>query len=546
MTYYFEDQLIEPGGRYDFSYTRNGQATLFVNKMLDRDVGMYEAVATNEHGEARQRVRLDIAEYPEFITRPEETIIMIRRSGRLEARVIGVPYPEIKWYKDWQPLAPSSRIKILFREPDTHILQINDAICKDEGLYSISARNVAGSISNSVMIHIEESEQEYGYLTYSKGRDIKPKNKPLGDFYDIGDELGRGTQGITYHAVERLTGRNYAAKIMHGKSDLRPFMNNEIEIMNALNHRKLIRLYDAFTTDRSLTLITELYTSEGMKLDSLTLKFRAGGGELLDNLTKQPYLTESEVAGYIRQLLWGLEHMHDQNIAHLGLTVTHPGGDDLKICDFGLSRRLAYGKLASLDYVTLAASYQILYVSSLPLGMPEYVAPEVANGDGVGLPADMWSVGIIIIPPPDGKWEFHEDWWSKISAEAKDFIKLLLVYQSEGRMDVHVALRHPWLNFSDKMPASQYKINTDGLRNYYDSWRDWYHNASCRSWYRRRPLSGAFTHPSRMVYPPGHVYTPEPTPERTLREPKEPRTWEDRVPSREPLDYEVGNFKSES
>jgi hypothetical protein len=80
--------------------------------MLDRDVGEYEAVATNEHGEARQRVKLEIAEYPEFIKRPEETIIMTRRSGRIEARVIGVPYPEIKWYKDWQPLASSSRIKV--------------------------------------------------------------------------------------------------------------------------------------------------------------------------------------------------------------------------------------------------------------------------------------------------------------------------------------------------------------------------------------------------------------------------------------------------
>lgn len=80
--------------------------------MLDRDVGIYEAVATNEHGEARQRVRLEIAEYPEFIKRPDETIIMIRRSGRLEARVSGVPSPEIKWYKDWQPLAQSSRIKV--------------------------------------------------------------------------------------------------------------------------------------------------------------------------------------------------------------------------------------------------------------------------------------------------------------------------------------------------------------------------------------------------------------------------------------------------
>lgn len=80
--------------------------------MLERDVGTYEAVATNEHGEARQRVHLEIAEYPEFIRRPDVLTIIQRQSGRLEARVIGVPTPDIKWYKDWQPLAPTSRIKV--------------------------------------------------------------------------------------------------------------------------------------------------------------------------------------------------------------------------------------------------------------------------------------------------------------------------------------------------------------------------------------------------------------------------------------------------
>ncbi|XP_049802568.1 obscurin isoform X4 [Schistocerca nitens] len=537
MTYYFNDEIIEMGGRYDSSYTRNGQATLFINRMLDRDVGMYEAVATNEHGEARQRVRLDIAEYPTFIKRPEETIVMLRKSGRLEARVTGVPYPEIKWYKDWQPLTASSRIKIQFREPDTCILVINDAINKDEGLYSISARNVAGSVSSSAMIRIEESEQEYGYLTYSKGRNIKPKAKPFEDLYDIGNELGRGTQGVTYHAVERLTGRNYAAKIMHGKSDLRPFMNNELDILNVLNHPKIIRLHDAYEARNSLTLVTEL----------------AGGGELLTNLTKERYITESDIAGYIRQLLWGLEHMHDQNIAHLGLTVgdlliSHQGGDDLKICDFGLSRRINFGKLASLDY-----------------GMPEFVAPEVVNGDGVSTSADMWSVGIITyillsgISPfrgvndretltriKEGKWEFIEEWFSKLSMEARDFISKLLVYQVDGRMDVKAALKHPWLLRADKMPADEYQITTDRLKIYYDSYRDWYNNASCRTWYRRKPLAGAFSHPSRMVYPPGHIYTPEPTPEPQRRESKERRTWEDHVPSREPIDYEIGMPKSES
>lgn len=34
MTYYFNDELIEPGGRFDMSYTRNGQATLFINKYV--------------------------------------------------------------------------------------------------------------------------------------------------------------------------------------------------------------------------------------------------------------------------------------------------------------------------------------------------------------------------------------------------------------------------------------------------------------------------------------------------------------------------------
>lgn len=56
-------------------------------------------------------------------------------------------------------------------------------------------------------------------------------------------------------------GRNYAAKIMHGKSDLRPFMNNELEFLNLLNHPKIIRLQDAYETDRTLTLIIELYPS---------------------------------------------------------------------------------------------------------------------------------------------------------------------------------------------------------------------------------------------------------------------------------------------
>jgi hypothetical protein len=276
--------------------------------MLERDVGIYEAVATNEHGEARQRVRLDIADYPRFLQRPEEIFIMTRRSGRIEARITGVPYPEIKWFKDWQPLAESSRVKLIFYEPDTCVLLLTDAIMKDQGLYSVSARNIAGSISSSAMVHVDDNEEDYNFNSNHRTPYVRSRQKPFNDFYDIGDELGRGTQGITYHAVERHTGRNFAAKIMHGKNELRPFMFNEMDIMNSLSHRKLIRLQDAFDTKKSLTLILEL----------------AAGGELVkDSMLRRDFYTERQVANYMYQILLGIDHMHSRSIGHMGLTVSY-------------------------------------------------------------------------------------------------------------------------------------------------------------------------------------------------------------------------------
>lgn len=307
MQYFFNGAPIESGGRFAWSYTRNGQATLFINRMLERDAGEYEAVATNEHGCARQKVRVEIAEYPRFIQRPNEVHIMTRRSGRLEAKIVGVPLPEIRWYKDWQAVAETSRLKMIFYEPDTYVLLITDAMKKDEGLYSVSARNVAGSITASAMVHIEDNEEDYIFNSNHRTPYVRSRQKPFyTDIYDIGDELGRGTQGITYHAVERATGRNFAAKIMHGRYDLRPFMFNELDIMNSLNHRKLIRLYDAYDSPKSLILIEEL----------------ASGGELVrDHLLHRDFYTERIVANFIYQGLQGLEHMHTRSIGHMGLNV---------------------------------------------------------------------------------------------------------------------------------------------------------------------------------------------------------------------------------
>lgn len=410
-------------------------------------------------------------------------------------------------------------------------------------------------------VHVEENEDQYIYKTHVRNPYVRSKPKHHDDLYDIGDELGRGTQGITYHAVERASGNNYAAKIMHGKSEVRPFMNNELEIMNHLNHRKLIRLHDAYDHDNTLTLILEL----------------AAGGELVkDNLLKKDHYGERDIALHIRQLLYGLEHMHDYGIGHMGLTlkdllIGHVGSDDLKLCDFGLARRIHITNLATLDHGRFTFEFPLInilfknkQIYTSQTGMPEYVSPEVVNRDGVGFAHDMWGVGIItyvllsgsspfrgnndretLTRIQEGRWEFKDSIWQHISPEGRDFISKLLVYLPSGRMDVKTALRHPWFHLLDRRCDDEYQITTDRLRNYHNMYRDWYSNASCRNYYRRRPISGAFTHPSRMVYPPGDYYTPEPTPE-PVREPRKRIPWEDKLNKFHHPDYELGLVSSES
>ncbi|CAL1297366.1 unnamed protein product [Larinioides sclopetarius] len=536
LTWSFNNEPVEPG-KYDFLEDRNGQVILFITRMGDNDVGTYTCKAVNEHGEAQRKIKLLIADPPVFTKRLEPQTIMIRKGGEFRCRAIGVPYPKIKWFKDWHPLAESSRIHIKWEEPDTCILSFSDSILKDGGLYTCTATNVGGTATTSAMLSVEECENEYHILTYQRPPFSKPNERPFEDFYDIGDEVGRGTQGITYHVVERKTGRSLAAKVMHGADKLMDFMTAEMDIMNQLCHPRLVRLWDAHQTKSSLTLATDL----------------CGGGELLPNIIHREKLTESIVAHYIKQVLEGLQHMHEKNIAHLGLTIgdillTRLNCDNIKIADFGLATRLYSGREFIQEY-----------------GHPEFVAPEIANKQPVSLAADMWSVGIIayilltgespflkendretLKEVQKGQPNFFHDNFAVLSDEARDFVTQLLQFDPSKRLDVRAALKHKWLDL-DCVPDKCDELEIfDNLKNYHKRWRSWYSNASCRWFFRRRTLESCFTHPSRMIYPPDEVYTPPSTPDRELdRSRVKPAAFDD-ITYRQRIEREAIDPRSES
>ena len=83
-------------------------------------------------------------------------------------------------------------------------------------------------------------------------------------------------------------------------------MYDEIKIMNQLNHKRLVQLYDAYETSKNIVLILELVT----------------GGELFEKLTALEYISEHVVVYYMKQVLQGLSYMHERQILHLDLKVS--------------------------------------------------------------------------------------------------------------------------------------------------------------------------------------------------------------------------------
>lgn len=87
-----------------------------------------------------------VADPPTFIEPLKDITIIAKNSGVLECRVDGIPYPEVKWNKDWRPLVESSRVFMDHESPDYWSLSLSSALKTDGGLYACIAENLAGKV----------------------------------------------------------------------------------------------------------------------------------------------------------------------------------------------------------------------------------------------------------------------------------------------------------------------------------------------------------------------------------------------------------------
>ncbi|XP_078667699.1 uncharacterized protein LOC144909532 isoform X2 [Branchiostoma floridae x Branchiostoma belcheri] len=291
-------------------------------------------------------------------------------------------------------------------------------------------------------------------------RDISVrKDAKIADHYHLREVLATGRFGVVKRCVEKRLGLVLAAKTIkiHSPQD-RIDVRMEIDVMKGLNHRNLLRIYDAFETRKEMTLVIEYIA----------------GHELLERVLDDNYhLTEKDGVMFMRQVCEGVRYMHANGIIHLDLKPENimcvdTKTNHVKIIDFGLARRHNPKKLLQVAF-----------------GTAEFCAPETLNYENICFATDMWSVGVITfillsgLSPFLGEddtetmnnvvefcwdYEFEDEEWNDISTEAKDFISKLLVYNLGGRMSAEDCLRHRWLARGQK--KEEIINNKEALRKY--------------------------------------------------------------------------------
>ena len=107
------------------------------------------------------------------------------------------------------------------------------------------------------------------------------------------------------------------------------------------------------------------------------------GGDLLNYVRKRRKLTEKPAKYIFKQIMQGIAYMHQQGIVHRDIKLDNillDGHGNIKIADFGVSRRVIEGELLFEQ-----------------CGTPAYIAPEIVQEIGYkGFPVDIWSAGVCL------------------------------------------------------------------------------------------------------------------------------------------------------
>jgi len=271
--------------------------------------------------------------------------------------------------------------------------------------------------------------------------------------YKKGPLLGEGPSGKVLECLDLNTGELLAVKSFRIPGDptkapvYMESLRKEINIAKNLGHRNIVKYW---TCDMSEEL------GKDRPMADLVLEYVSGGSvrKLLDKFQR----LEEKVIGtiYIRQVLEGLAYLHLNDIVHRNLK-----GSNILIDTTGTIKLTDFVRSGRSDKIT-EENPQDQHRSSSKTSL-FWSAPEVIMRKSQGKPADIWSVGCVIIEMLTGKhpwYNYHNDvdeFTRQISSGAlpplpegiseacKDFLLKTFRFDPEDRPTPLGLLEHPFL-----------------------------------------------------------------------------------------------------
>ncbi|XP_035212204.1 muscle M-line assembly protein unc-89-like isoform X2 [Stegodyphus dumicola] len=157
----------------------SNRTSVFILKSFESDGGKYSCVAANAAGKATSIAEVRVKPYreaPKFKRKLQAAVVKSGSRVTLEAEVTGVPTPEIKWYRNGNPIENSPDFRIS-SSGNVHTLLISEVFPDDSGSYMIVASNVAGEARSLADLVVEEDKSpvEESYISMHQKREMFTK-----------------------------------------------------------------------------------------------------------------------------------------------------------------------------------------------------------------------------------------------------------------------------------------------------------------------------------------------------------------------------------